>query len=111
MAKIIYSKHLPIGREMNAMAVWPFIIVKMSRAKYFTARVERHERIHLAQQKELFLIGFFILYVLFFLIKQVACRKWMEAYKRNPFEREAYAKEKDAAYLESRKHYSWTSYL
>lgn len=109
--KIIYSKWLPLGKNMNAMTVWPLVIVKKSRKEFFTPFVERHERIHLAQQKELFLVGFFILYVLFFLVKLAVCRKWMEAYKQNPFEREAYDKEKNATYLNGRKHYSWKSYL
>ena len=32
----IYSRLLPIGKQMRAMAMWPFVIVKRSRRAEFT---------------------------------------------------------------------------
>ena len=133
MWKVIYSKHLPLGREMNAMAVWPFIIVKKSRAKYFTARVERHERIHLAQQEELLPVAvvlaavlvaagsgwwsllalplYFWLYAILFVWKFLGCWNWLMAYQRNPLEMEAYSYECHVFYLGHRKHFAWFGFL
>lgn len=81
-----------------------------------------HESIHWEQEKELGIIGFYILYVLFFLINLICfaisgyrlenrgfigLSLWKSAYRMNPFEREAYAEESSVVYLKNRKHYAW----
>lgn len=52
----------------------------------------QHERIHLQQQRELWYVGFFLIYILEFFLRFV-CNdfKWMQAYKRISFEQEANA--------------------
>lgn len=91
---IIYNKILPI-KGFKAMAIFPFIFV---RGKAVSKKTINHEKIHFAQQKELWIIGFYILYA-FFHVKF--------GYKHNPFEIEAYKNELNAKYLETRKKFAW----
>lgn len=129
----IYCKYLPLGKESNAMAVWPFVIVKKSRRPYYTVYVERHERIHLAQQQEVGAVGialalimaltgcglwsllavplFFWFYALSFLINFGYCWDLEEAYQRIPFEAEAYACQYEIGYEKRRKHFAWMEYI
>ncbi len=71
----------------------------------------RHERIHLAQQKELLVLPFYILYFGEYLIRRLQHKSWQEAYFNISFEREAYAHDGDTEYLKNRKHWAWWKYL
>ena len=95
---IIENKYIPI-RGFSAMAIWPFIFIRID-CKIYKYTIN-HEKIHFAQQKELFFIGFYILY-LFYHLKY--------GYDNNPFEREAYLHQKDEQYLLNRTKYHWRTY-
>ncbi len=96
---IIVNKILP-PKGFNAMAIFPFIFIR--EGVKATARLMNHEKIHFAQQKELFIVFFYILYGIFYLIY---------GYKNTPFEKEAYAYDQDEWYLDVRKYFSWTRFL
>jgi len=67
-----------------------------------------HEKIHLAQQKELWLIGFYPLYAFYWLKARLFSGLTSnEAYHAIPFEKEAYAHETDDQYLNSRERFAW----
>ena len=66
-----------------------------------------HELIHVAQQKELLYIPFFIWYVLEWLVLLVKYRNRMQAYLHIRFEEEAYRHQADPNYLKKRKHYRY----
>lgn len=66
-----------------------------------------HELIHVAQQKELLYIPFFIWYVLEWLVLCFKYRNRLQAYYNIRFEKEAYAHQKDLDYLSKRKHYHY----
>ena len=81
-----------------------------------------HEAIHWEQEKELLIVGFYLLYVLMFLYETVRClfdkkRGYKEksyrnglfkrAYRSIAFEREAYQNEADTLYVYQRKHFAW----
>ena len=71
-----------------------------------------HEKIHIKQQAELLLIGFYFLYAFFWL----KARLWHrlgnhEAYMAIPFEVEAYSHESDEEYLKTRKRWAWLDYI
>ena len=101
--KVICNSILPIGKNKVSMTLYPFIFVKRKHAALFTTKVLNHELIHEAQIKELGLIGFYIMYLWFFV---------KGGYKRaNPFELEAYAHDDDLDYLKHREKYAWKSYL
>ncbi len=71
-----------LGRKDTvAMAIWPFIITK---DKTITDTVLRHEKIHLKQQLNGWLIGFYIKYFYY---------QWKYGYQNNPYEIEAYKQE------------------
>ena len=83
-----------------------------------------HEAIHMAQWKELFIIGFVIWYFIEWFIKliihtfdyllqdkDVRTFSWHEIYRSISFEREAYANDKDPNYLNTRKRYAFLKYM
>jgi predicted tellurium resistance membrane protein TerC len=103
------------------MAVWPFIVVM-------------HEKIHHAQQKEVSILGvwlmiicnlafgfswwFCLIPVLLFYVIYISSYLWnlatntqfetpKDAYKRIPFEKEAYGYQFYSQYLSIRKPYAW----
>ena len=75
------------------------------------ASTKTHETIHYQQQLELLFVLQWILYVLFYLVGLVRYRNGVQAYRENPFEREAYNHDDEADYLKNRKRYKWLSYL
>lgn len=70
-----------------------------------------HECIHWEQEKELLIVGFYLLYVLEFLFRLVKLRRWHEAYRYISFERECYDNEANMDYTKSRKRFQWIRYL
>ena len=68
-----------------------------------------HELIHVAQQKELLYIPFFIWYVVEWLILCVKYKNKLQAYYHIRFEKEAYRHQKDLNYLSNRKHFHYGS--
>lgn len=69
-------------------------------------RIVNHEKIHWAQQLEMFIIFFYLWYFFEWLIKLIL-PPHKDAYKRLSFEREANDNETNFYYLKSRKHYAW----
>ena len=90
----------------HAMALYPFMLFKSKNLKGNEAII-RHEMIHFKQQLELLIIPFYLLYVLHFLINLIKYRNRSKAYFNICFEKEAYANDQDASYLEKRKAYAW----
>ena len=69
-----------------------------------------HEKIHLAQQKELWIIGFYLLYVYYWLRGKWKGEQSLIAYLNIPFEVEAYSNEAKPFYLIERKRHAWWRY-
>ena len=76
------------------ITLWPFIIVRPN----VSERTMNHERIHLEQQKELWVIPFYLIY-LWWSIRY--------GYYNNPFEVEAYNYDKYDEYMNFRKKYNY----
>ncbi|MBK6837119.1 MAG: hypothetical protein IPG90_01590 [Bacteroidetes bacterium] len=91
------------------MALWPFIFIK--REFKSDPVLLNHERIHIRQQKELFLIFFYFFYFTHYLINLILYRNHKIAYRNIIFEREAYACEKDLVYLSKRKIFNFMSFI
>lgn len=83
-----------------------------------------HEAIHMAQLRELLIIGFLFWFIIEWLIRVViytlqwiinGCKKgtfsWHKLYRRISFEREAYANDKDLNYLQTRKLFAFLKYI
>lgn len=70
-----------------------------------------HENIHLKQQKEMFIVFFYLWYGIEWLVRLIQYKDSHEAYRNISFEREAYNNEYDDEYLSIRKFYEWIHYL
>lgn len=119
MLRIVLNKYIPFG-SFTAMCIGPWIFVKD--INKINTTLITHESIHWEQQKELAIVGFYILYAIMFLVEFVRClwdksrgsradghhrSTWKRAYRCIPFEREAYAMEHFQGYIGARKHYAW----
>ncbi|WP_343487902.1 hypothetical protein [Allomuricauda sp. d1] len=92
------------------LSLWPFIIVKENHHKKDTVLIN-HERIHLKQQQELFILPFYLWYVGEWLFRSVLYLNSYRAYQNISFEREAYANEHNADYLNTRKRFAFLNYI
>lgn len=102
---VILSKVSPI--DIGAITLGPFVF---SRGPV-SAVTKNHESIHWRQYLELGILGFPILYGLFYLIGRVKGKNGNDAYHDIPFELEAYAHERDFEYLRKRRSFSWTKFI
>lgn len=103
---VIYIPFLP----MAGMALFPFILVK--KLSFISQKdFINHEKIHLKQQLELLLVGFYILYLIHYLYNLIKYFNHDEAYLNIVFEKEAYAMESEINYLKKRKLCGWLSFL
>ena len=100
-------KYLSIFINIYAITLYPFIICREEMDEV----VLNHEKIHLAQQKELWIIGFYCLYVYYWLLAKYKGSTSLSSYLNIPFEREAYENENNMYYLITRKKNSWQRYL
>ena len=100
-------KALSLFINIWAITLYPFIICKGT----LDQQTRTHEVIHLKQQRELLLIGFYILYVGYWVWNLVKHQSFQAAYEEIPFEKEAYAHDEDPTYPLNRKAFSWRRYL
>jgi hypothetical protein len=92
------------------LTIWPFIVLREDRLKEDHVLLN-HERIHLRQQLEMFIIPFYLWYLLEWSVRCCMYRNAYLAYQNLSFEREAYLNEDDLNYLSSRNPYSFIKYL
>ena len=92
----------PMG--IIGLAVWPFIFLD---PQYVSDRLIQHEEIHLKQQVELLVVGFYILYAFYFIKNYIRYRKFYISYRKIPFEIEAFEHQETKNYLENRKRFAW----
>lgn len=106
---VIVTKYLfPNG--FSGMAIFPFIFLKEKKDISNSVMI-RHEKIHIKQQLELLIIPFFIWYFLEFLFRCLEYKDIHKAYKNISFEREAYANELEADFLNKRHLWNFIKYL
>ena len=105
--EIIYNNIIPF-KGFKAINLFGFIFAR----KKLNEVDINHERIHTAQMKELAYVGFYLLYLLEWLIRVLFIYPFShKAYKLTSFEVEAYVNQEDTTYLKKRKHYAWTKYI
>lgn len=112
--KIKYTDKVPFGAE--AITLYPFGIYIKSKYKdnqYLLEREEliRHEAIHVAQQKEMLYLFFYIFYLLELLIKNIRYLNSDKAYRKVSFEQEAYNNSDNPLYIKQRSPWSWFKYI
>jgi hypothetical protein len=106
--KIIYNNIIPFS---GFVAINLFGVV-FARKKYrpLAERSINHEAIHTAQMKELWYIGFYLLYLIEYVILIFKYKNTNAAYRNIRFERESYANESDIDYLTARCGFEWRNY-
>lgn len=106
---IIVSKYL-VPKGYSGLTLFPFVFLKQKGLKH-DAILINHERIHLKQQLELFILPFYVFYSVEFFIKLMVYKNWHLAYKNISFEREAYANESNLQYLKQRRFWHFLKYI
>lgn len=101
---IVIKTHIIPPPGYKAMTIGPFILTKH---KLNSVDIN-HEAIHWEQEKELGIIGFYILYLIYFLCLLIKNHGvWKKSYREIPFEVEAYKHQWDFDYTKTRKHYGY----
>ena len=117
----------------TAMTLWPLILIRTDLAHRYTPLVERHEQIHARQQQEMLAVGAVLAAVLavagcgwwsLLAVPLFLWWYWVEwslralwygsnamAYRRLLFEQEAYDRQQDPGYLDSRRPFAWLGYM
>ena len=106
---IIVSKYL-IPKGYAALALYPLLLIKEKRYKKDLVLLN-HEKIHLRQQLELFILPFYIWYATEFFIKLALYRNPKKAYRNICFEKEAYKHEHNHEYLSYRRLYNFILFI
>ncbi|SFW11975.1 hypothetical protein SAMN02927921_00072 [Sinomicrobium oceani] len=106
---ILIFRHLFPSRYV-ALTLWPVIFIKTGELKN-DAVLLNHERIHLRQQLELFILPFYIIYGIEWTAGLLRHGNAYIAYKNISFEREAYTNEHNLDYLKSRKPWQFLPYF
>lgn len=100
---IVRNRFIPFGRY-SAINLCGILFVK--NGVRVTPRLLNHEKIHTAQQLELLVLPFFVLYFLEWVWHMMLCGNAHKAYRAISFEREAYSNEHDPGYLSRRRPFS-----
>ena len=104
--KIIHNKWIPF-KGFKAINLFGVCFVREGMT--MTPQDINHEKIHTAQMKELWYVGFYLLYFMEWLLRLFVAPS--TAYRGISCEREAYDNQYDYKYLSKRKRYAWIEYL
>ena len=94
-------------KSFVAITILRWMIVRKDKVNKVSPVIINHENIHYAQERELWYIGFYLLYGLMYLWQLIKVRDFEKAYMAIPFEVEAYGNARDLFYLENRKRFAW----
>ncbi len=110
MPKIIRNSRVPklfsVFISVYAITLFPFIFIRDDGDEVTL----NHESIHIHQQRELFVLFFYILYIYDWMVGLFKYRSPSLAYARIRFEQEAYEFDGDSEYLSRRKRFAWRKY-
>lgn len=99
--KTIHNNYIPF-KGFKAINLFGVCFVRIPHK--MTPHDYNHEKIHTAQMKELWYVGFYLLYFIEWLVRLVISPS--TAYRGISFEREAYDNQYDYDYLKSRKRFA-----
>ncbi|MCF4101209.1 hypothetical protein L1I30_05995 [Gillisia sp. M10.2A] len=106
---VLVNKYL-LAKGYNGVSLWPFIVLKHPSLKNDPVFLN-HERIHLKQQQELLIVGFYIWYGLEYFYRLYQYKHRFLAYRNISFEREAYANEGNLEYCKNRRSWNFYKYI
>lgn len=98
------------GNFARAIVLFPFIFIRYPEDRS-NRRLLTHEKIHIRQQLELLVLPFYVWYLAEYIFRRMQHRDHLNAYLAISFEREAYACETDANYLNNRPLFAFREYL
>lgn len=107
---MIFISNFIVPKGFAGLTLFPFIFLKRKELKNNYVLIN-HEKIHLKQQLELFVVFFYFFYGIEWLIKCIKYKNGYIAYKNISFEKEAYSNEENLNYLTSRKFWAFINYL
>jgi hypothetical protein len=101
---------------LKGLAIYPVVFVEANALtkKGNSTVILRHETIHLRQQKECFILPFYVFYLVEEAVRAIILKQgWEQAYLQISFEREAYTYEAKRSYLKNnnRKPFAWMKYI
>ena len=102
----ILASLMSIVVAVNAVALYPFLIIRTDLDEHQM----NHELIHFEQQRELYIVGFYALYVYDFIKGMIKYKDRTQAYYMIRFEQEAYNNQLDLGYVANRKKQAWNKY-
>lgn len=94
---------------MEAIALFPFVITKQ-KVKSCSNELILHEKIHLYQQVELLIVGFYLIYILHYVYNLFKYKNRYQAYRNIVFEKEAYENDQIDDYLQHRVLWAFNRY-
>jgi len=92
--------------HVQGMTLFPFVLIR-NKSLLSDPKFVRHERIHLCQQIELWVLPFYVLYLWQYFTGRRQGLSHDQAYRQITFEREAYRYESQKGYLRSRPGRAW----
>ena len=106
--KIIRNKYIPFG-GFRAINLFGVLFVKGNVSDITI----NHEAIHSAQMREMWYIGFYLWYVIEWIVRVLITKDRFShrAYRNISFEKEAYVNQDNYGYVDARKSYSWVKYI
>lgn len=110
--RIVYSDRIlnlmAKNKAANGTMLFPFVILRKNLQGAVEGEIiKQHEMIHFEQAKELFVIGFYLLYAFYFLKRLARGYTPYQAYRGICFEIEAFLFEDRKGYLHIRQKYIW----
>lgn len=102
-----FCQFMSVFINVYAITLYPFIIAK----ERLSITIYNHEKIHLVQQRELWIVGFYLLYVWYWLKARFRGLSNDDAYRFIPFEKEAYKHQNNLKYLNTRKKHAWRDFI
>lgn len=91
------------------MNLFGILIIREDNKNKVTYETFVHESIHTEQMKELLYVPFYILYLIFWIVRLLT-PPFGTAYQDISFEQEAYLHQKDPDYLKYRQRFAWLKY-
>ncbi len=97
-------------KGFRAINLFGVVFARKEQAE-LSRQIINHESIHTRQMLELMVIGFYVWYIVEWIIKWIIYKDRFLAYRNIGFEREAYDNDEDLDYLKYRKWYGFASYV
>ena len=94
------------GFEVNAINIWFLVFGKAE----ISDSTRRHEKTHYIQQWEMLFVGQWIAYAYYYFKGWILTKDRKQAYRDNPFEREARAFGAEEEKFETRRFWNWRFY-